>query len=128
VNTVAQNIAGSINEIHTQLDSAVGEILVNKGNIATNDTELTDHLSRLDSDATFLQSNLGRIDTNSANIATNVSNITAVNTLVGTLNTLDSSAPGGFFKGINNDSIVKALNELATRTVLIYDESGTLLN
>ena len=156
VNTVAQNIAGSINEIHTQLDSAVSEILVNKGNIATNDAELAVHLSRLDSDstqlafnigrldsdstqlavnigrldsdATFLQSNLGRIDTNSANIATNVSNITAVNTLVGTLNTLDSSAPGGFFKGINNDSIVKALNELATRTVLIYDESGTLLN
>ena len=142
VNTVAQNIAGSINEIHTQLDSAVSEILVNKGNIATNDAELADHLSRLDSDstqlavnigrldsdATFLQSNLGKIDTNTANIATNVSNITAVNTLVGTLNTLDSSAPGGFFKGINNDSIVKALNELATRTVLIYDESGTLLN
>ena len=156
VNTVAQNIAGSINEIHTQLDSAVSEILVNKGNIATNDTELADHLARLDSDstqlafnigrldsdstqlavnigrldsdATFLQSNLGKIDTNTANIATNVSNITALATLVGTLNTLDSSAPGGFFKGINNDSIVKALNELATRTVLIYDESGTLLN
>ena len=156
VNTVAQNIAGSINEIHTQLDSAVSEILVNKGNIATNDAELADHLSRLDSDstqlavnigrldsdstqlavnigrldsdATFLQSNLGKIDTNTANIATNVSNITALATLVGTLNTLDSSAPGGFFKGINNDSIVKALNELATRTVLIYDESGTLLN
>lgn len=128
VNTVAQNIAGSINELHTQLDSAVSEILVNKGNIASNDTELANHLSRLDSDATFLQSNLGRIDTNSANIATNVSNITAVNTLVGTLAQLDSSAPGGFFKGINNDSIVKALNELASRTVLIYDEIGTLLN
>ena len=29
---------------------------------------------------------------------------------------------------INNDSIVNAINELARRTVLIYDENGTLLN
>ena len=91
--TTSKFIVPAINEIHTQLDSAVGEIEVVKGRVTSNDTDILNLSNR-----------------------------------VGQLNTLDSSAPGNFFEGINNDSIVKALNELASRTVLIYDENGTLLN
>jgi hypothetical protein len=93
--TTAQNVAGSINEIHTQLDSAVSQINVNEGRITGN-----------------------------------VSAIAELNTRVGQLNTLDSATDGNFFttSSINNDSIVNAINELARRTVLIYDENGTLLN
>jgi hypothetical protein len=47
---------------------------------------------------------------------------------MGQLSSLDSTTAGNFFTGINNDSIVNAINELARRTVLIYDENGTLLN
>ena len=93
--TTAQNVAGSINEIHTQLDSAVGQINVNEGRITSN-----------------------------------ASAISALDTRIGALTSLDSDTDGNFFTtaSINNDSIVNAINELARRTVLIYDENGTLLN
>jgi len=67
---------------------------------------------------------------NVVNITGNASAIAELNTRVGQLNTLDSATDGNFFttSSINNDSIVNAINELARRTVLIYDENGTLLN
>ena len=93
--TTAQNVAGSINEIHTQLDSAVSQINVNEGRITGNDTDIAE-----------------------------------LSTRIGALTSLDSATDGNFFTtaSINNDSIVNAINELARRTVLIYDENGTLLN
>ena len=93
--TTAQNVAGSINEIHTQLDSAVSQINVNEGRITGNDTDIAE-----------------------------------LSTRIGALTSLDSATDGNFFttSSINNDSIVNAINELARRTVLIYDENGTLLN
>ena len=95
LSTVAQDVAGGINELHTQLDSAVSQINVNEGRITTN-----------------------------------ASNISALDTKVGALSSLDSDTAGNFFTtaSINNDSIVNAINELARRTVLIYDVNGTLLN
>lgn len=88
LDTVAQDVAGGINEIHTQLDSAVSRITVNE-------TAIAEH-----------------------------------NTRMGQLTSLDSTTAGNFFTSgsINNDSIINAINELARRTVLIYDENGTLLN
>jgi len=91
--TTAQNVAGSINEIHTQLDSAVSKIEQNMSRVVVNETAIAEH-----------------------------------NTRMGQLSSLDSTTAGNFFTGINNDSIVNAINELARRTVLIYDENGTLLN
>ena len=93
--TTAQNVAGSINEIHTQLDSAVSQINVNEGRITSNDADIAE-----------------------------------LSTRIGALTSLDSDTDGNFFTtaSINNDSIVNAINELARRTVLIYDENGTLLN
>ena len=95
LSTVAQDVAGGINELHTQLDSAVSQINVNEGRITTN-----------------------------------ASNHSALDTRVGALSSLDSDTAGNFFTtaSINNDSIVNAINELARRTVLIYDVNGTLLN
>ena len=95
LSTSAQDVAGGINELHLQLDSAVTQINVNEGRITTN-----------------------------------ASNISALDTRVGALSSLDSDTAGNFFttNSINNDSIVNAINELARRTVLIYDVNGTLLN
>ena len=95
LSTVAQDVAGGINELHTQLDSAVSQINVNEGRITTN-----------------------------------ASNHSALDARVGALSSLDSDTAGNFFTtaSINNDSIVNAINELARRTVLIYDVNGTLLN
>ena len=93
--TTAQNVAGSINEIHTQLDSAVSKIEQNMSRVVVNETAIAQH-----------------------------------NTRMGQLSSLDSTTAGNFFTttSINNDSIINAINELARRTVLIYDENGTLLN
>ncbi len=95
LSTVAQDVAGGINELHAQLDSAVSQIDVNEGRITGNDTDIAE-----------------------------------LSTRVGALTSLDSATDGNFFttSSINNDSIVNAINELARRTVLIYDENGTLLN
>jgi hypothetical protein len=92
--TSSQTVAGSLNEIHTELDSAVGEI-----------------------------------ETVKDTVETNVVNIANLGTRVGQLYNLDSATAGGFFDSAGtNGNVIKALNELARRAVLIYDESGTLLN
>lgn len=94
LNTLDKTFVGGINEIDTRLDSAVLEINVAKGNIRTNDIEISD-----------ISSNVGQ------------------------LSDLDSATTRGFFDSDGtNGSIIKALNELARRAVAIYDESGTLLN
>jgi hypothetical protein len=79
---------------------------------------------------TTAQDVAGGINELHADIVSNDSDIAELDTRVGKLYNLDSSTDGGFFAtaGINNDNIVNALNELARRTVLIYDENGTLLN
>ena len=63
-------------------------------------------------------------------VVVNETAIAVHNTRMGQLSSLDSTTAGNFFttSSINNDSIVNAINELARRTVLIYDENGTLLN
>jgi len=92
--TSSQTVAGSLNEIHTELDSAVGEI-----------------------------------ETVKDTVETNIVNIANLDTRVGQLSDLDSLTAGGFFDSAGtNGNVIKALNELARRAVLIYDESGTLLN
>jgi hypothetical protein len=77
---------------------------------------------------TTAQNVAGSINELHTDIVNNDSDILELSNRVGQLSELDSDT--GFFAtaSINNDSIVKALNELASRIVLIYDENGTLLN
>lgn len=151
LDTVTQNVAGSINEIHTQLDSAVSEIETTKNTIesmlgvfdsgGTSANISATGISTLNTlDKTFvgainelnfvLDSAVSEISNLQSLLTLNDSSVSGISLRVGNLYDLDSSAPGEFFTSasINNDSIVNALNELARRTVLIYDENGILLN
>jgi ABC-type phosphate transport system ATPase subunit len=149
LDTTAQDVAGGINELHTQLDSAVGEIesekvitrthldIIQSGGttanmsgtgISTLGTTSKFIVPAINEIHTQLDSAVGEIEVVKGRVTSNDTDILNLSNRVGLLYQLDSSTPGNFFEGINNDSIVKALNELANRTVLIYDENGTLLN
>jgi hypothetical protein len=150
LDTVAQNVAGSVNEIHTQLDSAVSEIEVTKNTIEsmlrvfdsggtgvnisatgistlnTLDKTFVGGINEID---TRLDSAVSEIEVVKTTVVGIIADVDALDTRVGPLSELDSATAGGFFDSAGTaGSIVKALNELARRTVLIYDESGTLLN
>ena len=150
LDTVAQNVAGSVNEIHTQLDSAVSEIEVTKNTIEsmlrvfdsggtsanisatgistpnTLDKTFVGGINEID---TRLDSAVSEIESVKTTVIGVIADVNALDTRVGPLSELDSATAGGFFDSAGTaGSIVKALNELARRTVLIYDESGTLLN
>ena len=148
--TSSQTVAGSLNEIHTELDSAVGEIETVKDTIenmlrvfdsgGTSANISATGISTLSTlDKTFvggineidarLDSAVAEIETVKDTVETNVVNIANLDTRVGQLYNLDSATAGGFFDSAGtNGNVIKALNELARRAVLIYDESGTLLN
>lgn len=148
--TSSQTVAGSLNEIHTELDSAVGEIETVKDTIenmlkvfdsgGTSANISATGISTLSTlDKTFvggineidarLDSAVSEIESVKGTVETNVVNIADLDSRVGQLSNLDSSTTGGFFDSDGtNGNLVKALNELARRAVLIYDESGTLLN
>lgn len=150
LDTTAQNVAGSVNEIHTQLDSAVSEIEVTKNTIEsmlrvfdsggtgvnisatgistlnTLDKTFVGSINEID---TRLDSAVSEIEVVKTTVVGIIADVNALDTRVGPLSELDSATAGGFFDSAGTaGSIVKALNELARRTVLIYDESGTLLN
>ena len=150
LDTTAQNVAGSVNEIHTQLDSAVSEIEVVKNTIesmlgvfdsgGTGVNISATGISTLNTlDKTFvggineldatLDSAVAEIEVVKVTLVNTIADLDALDTRVGPLSELDSATAGGFFDSAGTaGSIVKALNELARRAVLIYDENGTLLN
>lgn len=150
LDTVASNVAGSINEIHTELDSASGEIESVKNTIegmlgvfdsgGTSANISSTGISTLNTlDKTFvggineldarLDSAVAEINVSKGNIKTNDTEIAELDARVGKLYHLDSATTRSFFDSDGtNGSIIKALNELARRAVAIYDENGTLLN
>lgn len=148
--TSDQTVAGSLNEIHTELDSASGEIETVKNTIEnmlkvfdsggtsanisgtgistlnTLDKTFVGGINEID---TRLDSAVSEINVAKGNIRTNDTDIQNLDDRIGLLSDLDSASTRSFFDSDGtNGSIIKALNELARRAVAIYDESGTLLN
>jgi len=146
--TVADNVAGAINELQSEIVSNDTDITtlqgratsletkVGSGVITTVATNLTGAINELDSDIGNLvgldalyAGNKGSVVAALNAVAADVISLNdsagGIDTRVGSLSNLDANF---FVTAGSKASIVNAINHIASRTVLVYDENDVLLN
>ena len=117
--TTSQHLGGAINEIHTELDSDVGDLQTTKGRVATLESEMDSNEARI---GVSVQWNVD----NPYSWTAATSNRAAINDLdssVGTLSDLDGTT---FASASDKANVVAALNVLAGDVQDLQDSAGTL--